>query len=184
MGMPPLALATTGYGYADLCAALPATTTLLRHYEAPLEPLDDVAESVAERLVTIAHLCFNPDVWGSSKGRSYNYWRALCQRLESAANEGTLPGWWERLAASEGGMSLRPVRRTLLAEKCALVRPTLLTGGTCTDTDVLEVFREYPTDLADRCQAWNRSRKAAEALHVAADPTGLGVAAIQEATAE
>lgn len=62
-------------------------------------PAVSEAESIAERLVLLAHYGADFEVWGGA--RRVRYWDALAERVKAATYAGpTLADWWERMAVS------------------------------------------------------------------------------------
>ncbi len=139
-------------------ANLPITDHLLS--QKTDRPLEEPAESVAERLLILLHLTFNAEVWGSGTGRIKTYWTALGARVESATANPTVAAWWCDAVQAIAGLPIR--RPGVLAEKNRLVRPTHLDPPVA-DEDVLDVFRVYTLDLVDRTREWNIDRRATQA---------------------
>lgn len=139
---------------------LPATDSLF--IDSPYEPLDNPGENIAERLVMIAHLSFNTDVWSNRIDR---YWDGLVERIEGACNTNTVAEFWQRLTDE---MALVPLHAgDLLHEKNLLCRPATLSTPV-SDFAVLNPLRSYPRDIVDRTRMWNQYRKAAKATKLKA----------------
>lgn len=141
---------TNPYGWPT-----PLTDAMLS--EALLPPLPTAAESIAERLAMLAHLCFDSSVWGGSTGRAGQYWVALGNRIESSTNEIAVSTWWEMLMKDLPGVPLRDI--DLLHEKNLLIRPEQLPGTQVPDDDVLTVLRTHTLELRDRTRRWAKERR-------------------------
>jgi len=140
---------------------LPFTDSLLDI--SPYAPLEAPEESVAERLLMLAHLSYDSAVWGSRLDR---YWDGLLERIEGAVNSPTVKEFWQYLS-DEG--PLVPLRAgQSLHEKNQLCRPATLSPAV-EDRLVLATFRAYPRDLVDRTRMWNVARRAAKADRVESD---------------
>lgn len=142
--------ATNPYGWPT-----PITDEMLT--ESLLPPLPTPAESIAERLVMLAHLSFDPSVWGGSTGRISGYWVALGNRVESSTNEITVATWWEVLMKDLPGVPLKDL--DLLHEKNLLIRPEQLPGTPVDDDEVLTVLRTHTLELRDRTRRWAKERR-------------------------
>lgn len=143
---------------------LPLTDAMLSE-EMPYPPLDDPAESVAERLFLLLHLSFNATVWGGSSGRVKDYWPAFRNRLETATNMPTLSAWWGESFKTLPGVPLRSI--PLLHEKNLLTRPQRLPVTQVDDKRVLLVVRMNAVELADRTRAWAHFRRTLRSERVA-----------------
>lgn len=141
---------TNPYGWPT-----PITDDMLT--EATLPPLPTPAESIAERLVMLAHLSFDVAVWGPRTGRIGSYWVALGNRVHTATNEITVATWWEHLMNNLPGVPLRDL--DLLHEKNLLIRPAQLPGTPVDDEDVLTVLRAHTLELRDRTRRWAKERR-------------------------
>lgn len=119
-----------------------------------IEPLATAPESIAERLVFLAHLSFDPSVWS---GRVSTYWTGLGNRILAATSEITVATWWEVLMIELPGLPLRDV--DLLHEKNLLIRPATLPGTPVPDEDVLDVLRTHTLELRDRTRRWAKDRR-------------------------
>lgn len=131
-----------------------------------LTPLPAPEESIAERLVMLAHRSFNTNVWGPGTGRLSTYWTALGNRVESATNEITVATWWEMLMKDLPGLPLRDL--DLLHEKNLLIRPSMLPGTAVPDDEVLTVLRTHTLELRDRTRRWAKERRDLRASEAAA----------------
>ena len=145
-------------------------TDLMLNEESPYAPLDDPAENIAERLVMLAHLSFDPSVWGGHTGRNGRYWSAFGEHLEAATNNATLAAWWSALMRDLPGTPIRLTR--LLHEKNLLCRPTRLPATTVPDEAVLMVLRVHTLDLRDRARVWAKVRRETAAAEDAATQAG------------
>lgn len=155
--------ATNPYGWPT-----PVTDEMLS--DALLAPLPTPAESIAERLVMLAHLSFDSSVWGISTGRLGGYWLAFGNRIEVATSEITVATWWETLMRELPGVAIR--NPDTLHEKNLLIRPEQLPGVPVPDEDVLTILRTHPLELRDRTRRWAKERRelrATEALIAAAE---------------
>lgn len=135
---------------------LPLTDSMLTE-ESPYAPLDDPAESIAERLVMLAHLSFNSDVWGSHTGRAKRYWPAFGEHVEASTNNPDVAAWWCTLMSELPGVPLNSPM--LLHEKNLLIHPTRLPVTQVEDAEVLMVLRNYALDLRDRARVWVKVRQ-------------------------
>lgn len=141
---------------------LPMTDQMLE-VESPYRPLADPAESVAERLVMLAHLSFKSSVWSTRLDR---YWAAFGEHVEGSTNQPTVAEWWEALMRDLPGDMLRSP--LLLHEKNLLCRPAVLPVTPVLDADVLMVLRTHPLEMRDRTRLWAKFRREAR-VAVAAD---------------
>lgn len=130
---------------------LPSTDALLA--DSPYEPLDGAGENIAERLVMLAHLGYNPKVWS---GRLDRYWDGFAERIEGACNTPTVAGFWAQLTDDLAAESLH--LGPLLHEKNLLCHPAQLTPPV-EDADVLAALRAFPRDLVDRARMWSKVRR-------------------------
>ena len=135
--------------------SLPATDALLE--EMPYAPLAAPAENIAERLVMLGHLAYNINIWGSETGRGERYWPAFGDYLNAATANPDLPTWWSAFMQGINGAPIRSL--DLLHEKNLLCRPTTLPSTQVDDQAVLDVMRQYGTDLRDRCRVWVKTRR-------------------------
>lgn len=168
--------ATNPYGWPT-----PVTDDMLS--EALLAPLPTPAESIAERLVMLAHLSFDTSMWGPTSGRLAGYWVAFGNRIEVATSEITVATWWETLMRELPGVPIRD--SDTLHEKNLLIRPEQLPGTPVPDEDVLTILRTHPLELRDRTRRWAKERRelrateaairAAEESEQAASPLGAEV---------
>lgn len=133
--------------------------------ESLLPPLPLPAESIAERLVMLAHLSFDVSMWGPSSGRIAGYWTALGNRIESSTNEITVATWWEVLMKDLPGVPLKDL--DILHEKNLLIRPTQLPGTPVDDDEVLTVLRTHTLELRDRTRRWAKERRDLRATEAA-----------------
>lgn len=133
--------------------ALPLTSDYLA--QSPYPPLPSPAENVAERLVILGHMTFNPDIWATSPERLKRYWDAYLEHVEACANTNNLAIWWQDVTAEMGA---RHLGNDLLHEKNLLVAPHLL-DPPASASDVLTVFRRQAPYLIDRARIWNKTRK-------------------------
>jgi hypothetical protein len=132
---------------------LPLTDRMLSS-ESPYAPLDVAEQSIAERLMMLAHLTFDTRVWGSRLDR---YWDAFAERVEDAATQPDLASWWTALMRE---LSKKGLTSTgLLHEKNLLCHPRALPGTPIRDTLVLGVFRSHTIDLRDRTRMWVYTRR-------------------------
>lgn len=129
----------------------------------PYAPLEEPAEAVAERLVILAHLTMNRDVWAGD--RLPRYWGAFTAAVQGAALSGSCVDWWCKFVATMSGVPLGA--SGLLDEKNRLVRPRLL-DPPVDDMLVLRILDEWAVDLTDRTRMWVRNRRqgAASAVQV------------------
>src|SRR5699024_4875453 len=132
----------------------PMTDEML--HESLLPPLPTPEESIAERLAMLAHLSFDPDVWGPGSGRLAHYWTAFGNRMGSATNEITVATWWEALMTDLPGIALRDL--DLLHEKNLLIRPTSLPGTSVDDDEVLTVLRTHTLERSEEHTSELQSR--------------------------
>lgn len=130
-----------------------------------LPPLPTPEESIAERLVMLAHLTFDASVWGGNTGRISGYWTALGNRVESSTTEITVATWWEVLMKDLPGVALKDI--DLLHEKNLLIRPTQLPGTPVDDDEVLTVLRTHTLELRDRTRRWAKERRDLRATEAA-----------------
>lgn len=151
---------TNAYGWPT-----PLTDAMLT--ESLLPPLPTPEESVAERLVMIAHRCFDPAVWGAGTGRLGTYWTAFGNRVESATNETTVATWWEVLMKDLPGLPVRDL--DLLHEKNLLIRPQALPGTPVPDDEVLTILRTHTLELRDRTRRWAKERRDLRAADAATE---------------
>lgn len=149
---------TNPYGWPT-----PLTDAMLT--ESLLLPLPSAAESIAERLVMLAHLCFDTSVWGGSTGRVGGYWTALGNRVESSTNEIAVATWWEVLMKDLPGVPLKDI--DLLHEKNLLLRPEQLPSTPVSDDEVLTVLRTHTLELRDRTRRWAKERRDLRATEAA-----------------
>lgn len=131
---------------------LPVTDQMLT--ESAVRPLPEPAESVAERLVFLAHMHFNPNEWSSRTSRIGRYWGAFQENVEAAATAADCAGWWEEMRTY---MLVRETLDKYLTEKEALTHPTLLSPAV-DDRAVLDNLARYPTTFVDRCRIWRTTR--------------------------
>ena len=129
--------------------------------QSPYLPLEDPAEAVAERLLMLAHLTMNRDVWAGE--RLERYWGAFGDAVRGSAMSGTVVDWWCKFVDTMGGVPLGA--SGLLHEKNLLVRPGLLVPPV-RDSRVLRVLDEWAPDLVDRTRMWVRTRREAAAERV------------------
>lgn len=122
-----------------------------------LPPLPTPEESIAERLVMLAHRSFNTNMWGPGSGRLATYWTAFGNRIESATNETSVATWWEVLMKDLQGKPLGDL--DLLHEKNLLIRPESLPGTSVPDDEVLTVLRTHTLELRDRTRRWAKERR-------------------------
>lgn len=153
--IPPQQGYANSYGWD-----LPATDRLLD--ESPYRPLEDPAENLAERLLMLAHLGFNQEVWGADTGRLGNYWNAYAERIASACNNPTVVTMWDDLIDQLRAVTLR--REPLRYEQSLLVRPATLPMTPVADADVLTVIRTQSHDLVNRVRMWVAARADAARL--------------------
>lgn len=130
-----------------------------------IPPLSTAEESIAERLVMLAHLAFNVDVWGSATGRHRTYWTAFGNRIDSATTEITVATWWETLMNDLSGLPLRDL--DMLNEKNLLIRPSTLPSTPVDDDAVLTVIRTHTLELRDRTRRWAKDRRDIRATEAA-----------------
>lgn len=149
---------TNAYGWPT-----PLTDEMLT--DSLLPPLPTPEESIAERLVMLAHLCFDSSVWGGNTGRISGYWTALGNRVESSTNEITVATWWEVLMKDLPGLPLKDI--DLLHEKNLLIRPAQLPGTPVEDDEVLTVLRTHTLELRDRTRRWAKERRDLRATEAA-----------------
>lgn len=133
--------------------------------ESLLPPLPTPEESIAERLVMLAHLSFDSSMWGSSSGRIGQYWTAFGNRIESSTNEITVATWWEVLMNDLPGVPLRDL--DILHEKNLLIRPSMLPGTPVEDDEVLTILRTHTLELRDRTRRWAKERRELRATELA-----------------
>lgn len=124
----------------------------------PYEDLADDAQAVAERLLMLAHLTMNPQIWSTRLDR---YWGAFTDAAQGAAMSATCVDFWCKLTSTMGGVPLAGTG--LLHEKNLLVRPALLDPPVA-DRAVLGVVDTWCLDLVDRVRVWVRVRKNPQAL--------------------
>lgn len=132
---------------------LPLTQAL--RDKSPYPPFDDPNYEVAERLVILAHLTFNRDIWGVSEKRLKRYWEASLEHIRGSANTAHLSTWWQNYIEEMGGMKLTT---DYLHEKNLLVEPQHLTPP-ADPAVVLRIFRQEAPYLVDRARVWNKARK-------------------------
>lgn len=132
---------------------LPETNQILEEY--PYIPLDTPAENVAERLIVLGHLTYNPDVWASSPDRRKRYWKAFLENVEGSSNTNRVSVWWAQFT---DGMASRTLNNEkYLHEKNLLLDPTSLSTPV-EDRLVLEALRNHAGYLVDRARIWVRTR--------------------------
>lgn len=127
--------------------------------ESVYRPLGDPAESIAERLVMLAHLGFNADVWAKGPDRLKRYWPGFRERIEDATNSPNVVEMWGRLVSELNALDLR--REELRHDRILLCRPKSLPVTPVQDSDVLYVLRAQHHDLVDRTQMWAVERRRA-----------------------
>lgn len=125
--------------------------------EALLPALPTPAESIAERLVMLAHLAFDTTIWGPGTGRLKTYWTSFGHRIYAATNEITVATWWETLMTELPGVPLRNL--DTLHEKNLLIRPEQLPTTPVADEEVLAVLRSHTLELRDRTRRWAKERR-------------------------
>lgn len=133
---------------------LPITDAMLE--ESPYRPLDDPAESVAERLFMLAHLAFDANVWGVGTGRLPRYWEKLGEHADAACSQPTVATWWEQVMRELPGVAL--THTGILHEKNLLIRPANLHPAV-PDEDVMAIFRTHALELRDRTKLWAKTRR-------------------------
>src|SRR5690625_2018454 len=132
---------------------LEETNTLLEGY--PYSAFDNPAENIAERLIILAHLTYNAEVWGKTPERRKRYWKAFLENVEGGANTNRLSVWWKQF---RDGMASRPLNNPdYLHEKNLLLDPTHLSTEV-EDREVLDILREQAPYLVDRARFWVRTR--------------------------
>lgn len=146
---------------------LPITDAMLRD-ELLGPPLDTPAESLAERLVMLAHKSFSTQVWGGNTGRLGGYWAAFGDRIEGATRNASLTRWWETTMKTLPGVPLRNV--ALVHEKNLMIRPRLLSGTPVDDLDVLVVIQQHSAELRDRTRTWASNRRRLNTGYATEDP--------------
>jgi len=114
------------------------------------------AEAVAERMLMLAHLTFNADVWGAD--RRSRYWGAFTDAAAGAVLSACLVEWWSKFVSTMGGVPLGDI--ALVDEKNRLLRPRLLTPPV-EDSQVLRVMDTHAADLVDRTRVWVHNRRLA-----------------------
>lgn len=134
---------------------LPKTSALLEEY--PYTPFDDPARNVAERLIALAHIGFNGDVWGASPDRIKRYWVAFNENIQGSANTNSLSIWWSKM--TEGMVTKSITDTAYLHEKNLLLDPKNLSISV-SDQAVLQIFRQETDYLIDRARMWVRVRQA------------------------
>lgn len=142
----------------------PLTDEMLQ--DSLLPPLPTPEESIAERLVMLAHLSFDSSVWGSNSGRIGQYWTAFGNRIESSTNEIAVATWWEVLMKDLPGVPLRDL--DILHEKNLLIRPAMLPSTPVEDDEVLTVLRTHTLELRDRTRRWAKERRDLRAAELSA----------------